>query len=448
MRVCSECPFVSYLCQMHLQRHGALFVGAFFVSIFSICSAQVTLPVDFESGTVTEDFTDFDGGTAEVVPNPAPDAFNESATVARIVRDGGAPWSGSILTLDAPLDFSEASSIRMKVWSPRQGVRIKLKLEGPPELSFEVDQWNTTQGGWEEMHWNFTNALSMTFDKLVFMFDFELVGDGTDQSTFYFDDVEQVDASNGLAQIDLPCTFEDEMVDPTTYDFWGAASQIVEDPTNPDNHVVEVVKMPTAVSWAGTTIGTIEGFANPIPFTEEEKTISVRVWTPEAGTPILLKAEMTGGNPFYTETIQYTSQEGWETLEFNFGNELPGTPALDLGFPHQLLAIFFGFGEEGVEGGTTYYFDNVYFGEGPVVGIDDAEVSAPSLFPNPLRQGQPLMGRGFDSMAQVRILDAMGRTAWVGAIHPNGATLGLERGAYTVLFEGPQGQERQRLLIH
>ena len=39
-------------------------------------------------------------------------------------------------------------------------------------------------------------------------------------------------------------------------------------------------------------IGTIEGFANPIPFTEEEKMISVRVWTPAAGTPILLKTEI------------------------------------------------------------------------------------------------------------------------------------------------------------
>ena len=59
----------------------------------------------------------------------------------------------------------------------------------------------------------------MTYDKLVFMFDFENVGDGSDQSTFYFDDIEQLDASGGLSQIDLPCTFEDETVDQTTYDF-------------------------------------------------------------------------------------------------------------------------------------------------------------------------------------------------------------------------------------
>ena len=418
------------------------------MSIFSVLNAQVSLPLDFESAGVTADFTDFDGGMAEVVANPGPDAGNESATVAKITRNGGAVWAGSLLTLDAPLDFSEATSIRMKVWSPRQGVRIKLKLEGPPELSYEVDQWNTTQGGWEEMHWNFTNALSMTFDKLVFMFDFEATGDGSDQSTFYFDDIEQVDASGGLAQLDLPCTFEDETVDQTTYDFWGAASQVVVDPTNPDNHVVEVVKMPTAVGWAGTMIGTIEGFANPVPFNDEEQTVSVRVWTPAAGTPILLKAEMTGGNPFYTETIQYTSQAGWEMLEFNFGNELPGTPELETGFPHHLLVIFFGFGDEGVEGGTTYYFDNVYFGQGPAVGIEDAEAAAPALFPNPLVQGQPLMGAGFESGTVATVVDAMGRPVWQGELKRSGTDLGLPSGSYTVSLATAAGVVRQRLLIH
>ena len=198
---------------------------------FSVASAQVTLPIDFESGTTTSDFTDFDGGFAEVVANPAPDAVNDSETVCRIVRDGGLPWGGSLLEMGQFFDFSEETSIRMKVWSPRQGVRIKMKLEG--YLDTEIDQWNVTQGGWEVMTWNFAGEYSMTYDKLVFMFDFENVGDGSDQSTFYFDDIEQVDASGGLSQIDLPCTFEDETVDQTTYDFWGNASQIVEDPTAP-----------------------------------------------------------------------------------------------------------------------------------------------------------------------------------------------------------------------
>lgn len=412
---------------------------------FSVSSAQVGLPFDFETATVTSVFTDFDGGTAEVVNNPAPDAGNESATVARIVRDGGLPWGGSLIELSEYLDFSEATSIQMKVWSPRQGVRIKLKLEGDAET--EVDQWNTTQGGWETMHWNFVGQPAMIYNKLVFMFDFENVGDGTDQSTFYFDDIEQVDASGGLATLDLPATFEDPGVDQTTYDFWGAASQVVEDPTNPGNNVVEVVKMPTAVPWAGTIIGTVAGLANPIPFTEDELEISIRVWTPEAGTPILLKAEMSG-NPIAVETIQYSSQEGWETLTWNFGNELPNTPEIEVGFPHNLLAIFFGFGDEGVEGGTTYYFDDVYFGEAPVINNVEAQpASNITMFPNPVGQNDVLRVAGVDAGTTATVVDAMGRVVWNGALAANGNRLGLRTGSYTVRIESAQGLIRQRLLV-
>ena len=430
---------------MHLQRYGALLAGAFFMCFFSVSSAQVSLPFDFELATVNSVFTDFDGGTAEVVANPAPDAVNESASVAKIVRDGGLPWAGSLIQLDDYLDFSEATSIRMKVWSPRQGVRIKFKLEGDAEV--EGDQWNVTQGGWETMHWNFVGAPSMLFNKLVFMFDFENVGDGSAESTFYFDDIEQVDASDGLATMDLPATFEDPAVDPTTYDFWGAASHIVEDPTNPGNNVVEVVKMSTAAPWAGTVIGTLAGLANPIPFTAEELEISVRVWTPEAGTPILLKAEMAG-NPIAVETIQYSSQEGWETLTWNFGNELPNTPEIELGFPHNLLAIFFGFGEDAVEGGTTYYFDDVYFGEAPVTNnVEAQEASNITMFPNPVGQNDLLRVAGVDAGTTATVVDAMGRTVWQGALAASGNRLGLRTGTYTVRIQTAQGTIRQQLLV-
>ena len=411
---------------------------------FSVASAQVTLPIDFESGTSTADFTDFDGGVAEVVANPAPDAVNGSATVCKLVRNGGLPWGGSLLQLGEYFDFAEASSIRMKVWSPRQGVRVKLKLEG--YLDTEIDQWNVTQGGWEVMSWNFAGEYAMTYDKLVFMFDFENVGDGSDQSTFYFDDIEQVDASGGLNQIDLPCTFEDETVDQTTYDFWGNASQIVEDPTMPGNHVVEVVKMPVAVGWSGTMIGTIEGFANNIPFTEEEKTVSIRVWTPAAGTPILLKTELAGEG-IYAETIQYTSQEGWETLEFNFGNELPGGPELEVNYPYDLLVIFFGFGDEGVEGGTTYYFDDVYFGQAPATNVTEAQASDITMFPNPVGQNDLLRVAGVDAGTTATVVDAMGRVVWQGPLAANGNRLGLCTGSYTVRIESAQGLIRQRLLV-
>ncbi len=413
-------------------------------ALLPIClTAQTTLPIDFESGTVAADFTDFDGATADVVANPYPDALNESPTVGRIVREGGQIWAGSYLALDAPFDFSEENAIRMKIWSPRSGVRMKVKLENAEGLSTEVDQWNVTSGGWETMTWDFALALPMTFDRLLFMFDFETIGDGTDDSTFYFDDIEQVDPSAGLAQIDLPVTFEEEGVFYATMDFWGNASEVVADPENPANQVVQVTKMETAMTWAGTIIGTLEGFATPIPFTETDQTISIRVHTPAAGTPILLKAEMSG-NPIATETLQFSSQAGWETLQFNLGNEMPGTEPLQVGFPYDLLAIFFGFGEPGVEGGTTYYFDDVYFGQQPAVSVEAPTAANWTCYPNPLRAGQMLQLDGLNEGEHVAIWDAAGREVWSGAYQAAGLDMTLKAGAYFVVANG---RRAERLLV-
>ena len=58
-----------------------------------------TLPLNFESDVVTEDFINFDGGTATVVANPQSSAINTSATVAQLVRNGGQVWAGSKIDL-------------------------------------------------------------------------------------------------------------------------------------------------------------------------------------------------------------------------------------------------------------------------------------------------------------------------------------------------------------
>jgi len=79
--------------------------------------SQVTLPIDFESGTVTtENFTDFNGGTGTVVDNPYSTEENESLQVGKIVRDGGDVWAGSYLVLENFIDFSTNTTISMRVF--------------------------------------------------------------------------------------------------------------------------------------------------------------------------------------------------------------------------------------------------------------------------------------------------------------------------------------------
>ncbi len=149
----------------------------------------ITLPIDFElEGTYV--FTDFNGGAGSVNVNPYPAVFNSSKKVGKIVRNGGATWAGSYLTLNQKINFTTLSTFSIKVYSPRVGVPVLLKLEGdvsPSEMST-----NTTLANiWEMLTWNFSGKPSNVYNKLVLMFDFGSTGDGSSNSTFFFDDIYQ-----------------------------------------------------------------------------------------------------------------------------------------------------------------------------------------------------------------------------------------------------------------
>ncbi|HSK13006.1 MAG TPA: BACON domain-containing carbohydrate-binding protein, partial [Phnomibacter sp.] len=150
----------------------------------------ITLPIDFESdGTYV--FSNFDGGTGSVVLNPYPGAANPSNKVGRIIRDGGAQWAGSLLTLSQKINFATHPVFSMKVYSTRAGVPVLLKLEGDAAPS-EVMATTTLANTWETLNWNFAGKQSNVYNKLVLMFDFGSVGNGSANSTFHFDDIFQI----------------------------------------------------------------------------------------------------------------------------------------------------------------------------------------------------------------------------------------------------------------
>ena len=169
-------------------------------------------------------------------------------------------------------------------------------------------------------------------------------------------------------QIDLPVTFEDSTINYTMSDFGANVSTLVTDPFDPPNMVMQVVKTAQAATWAGTTIGTPAGFSTDIPLSLTDSKMTVRVWSPEAGTPIRLKVEDSNDPTHTCETESNTTVSGeWEVLEFDFINQAPGTEllsvGLDWGWTYNMASIFFNFGTEGsVAGETTYYFDDVMFG--------------------------------------------------------------------------------------
>jgi hypothetical protein len=346
---------------------------------YSVAFTEIlSLPINFEAGTYP--FIDFDGGVATVISNPKSSGINTSATVAKIVRNGGATWGGSKIILSHKLDFSTAAIISMKVYSERAGVPVLFKLEGDAQTELSVN--TTVANQWETLTWDFTGKPSNTYNTLVFMFDFGTLGDGSANSTFLFDDIQLI---AGLAQISLPVTFDAATVNYKVTDFGGNSTVLGADPANSGNTVAITTKTAGAETWAGTTIGTATGFASAIPFTAGSTKMSVRVWSPTAGTPIRLKVEDASNAAISVETeVNTTVASAWETLVFDFSNQASGTAAINFSNTYNKASIFFNFGKTGVQAGEqTYYWDNVTFGM--TVGLQHLNAASNNVvvYPNP-----------------------------------------------------------------
>ena len=350
--------------------------------LISCISFGQSLPIDFESDITTENFIDFDGGMAMVIVNPQSNGINTSTKVAQIVRDGGEIWSGSKIELTENLDFSVDNMLSMKVFTTAPiGTVIKFKVEG--DGSDERDAVTTVSNEWEKLTWDFT-GVSPNYKWVVFMFDFGNTGNGSEASTFLFDDVQQ---SFGGIQINLPVDFESDEVNYTVIPFEGNAASLVQDPTDENNTVIQSTKTNGASGSAGTTIGTAAGFATDIPLTLNDSRMTVKVWSPAAGIPIRLKVEDSNDVTHTCETETNTTVAGWETIEFDFANQAPGTESLSvglqMGWTYNKASIFFNFGSDGVQdGGQTYYFDDVKFGALPSVIVEIALLGI-EVSPNP-----------------------------------------------------------------
>ncbi len=334
------------------------------------------LPMDFESATVNYAFTDFGGGATTKIANPQSSGINTSANVAKMVKGAGEVYGGSAITLASPIDLSVNKTFKVKVFSPRVGAKLLLKVENADgSATFEKEATSTVANAWEDLTFDYSTASTTAqYIKLVFIFDLGTAGNGSANFTWLFDDVRLTAAGGGggggLTQMNLPVTFDDATVNYGVVGFEGAEqSTIVTDPTLATNKVVKVIKTNTAQLYAGTTVtavtgGVQTGFSANIPFTATEKRMNVRVYSPHAGIQVRLKVEDKNDPTKSCETeATVTTANGWQTLEFNFANQAAGTAAFNLAFNYNKATIFFNFGVTGaVAGERIYYFDDVKFG--------------------------------------------------------------------------------------
>ena len=158
-----------------------------------IATPLAGLPITFEAGATTDHFFSFESAILSVVANPHQNAGNTSANVAKLVRHRGAPFGGSKVTFTNPIDFGTHTVLTMKVWTSAPiGTNVTLKTE-KPFWGVERSVQTTKTGEWETLSFDFAGSLS-DMPTLTFLFDFAAgstnVGDGSANSTFFFDDVK------------------------------------------------------------------------------------------------------------------------------------------------------------------------------------------------------------------------------------------------------------------
>lgn len=320
----------------------------------------VLLPINFESPTVDYTFTNFGGGVVTKINNTQINGINTSAKVGKMVKNAPEVWGGSFITLGAPIDFSANKVFRMKVFAPRVGAKVLLKVENLTNggIFFEKEVATTVANAWEDLVFDY-GAINTanSYQKLVLIFDLGTAGDGSANFTYLFDDIR---LTNQLptSLLTLPVTFDDPLVNYTVTDFGGNITVNDVDPANAANKVKKTTKPNGAETWAGTTIGA--GFTSKIPFTATATQMSIRVYSPAAGIRIRLKAEDRTNNTRSVETEAMTQAANtWETLVFDFANQSAGTAALNLTYNYDMASVFFDFGNNG--NGKVFYWDDVSF---------------------------------------------------------------------------------------
>jgi hypothetical protein len=161
-------------------------------STINAAAPTLGLPLTFESTSLNYAFTDFNGGNVTVVANPNASGINLSGKVAKMVKGPGEVYGGSYITLDKPIDFSAGKTVKVKVFSPRVGAKLLLKVENLNDggINFEKEVLTTKAGAWEELTFDYSTInTARSYQKVVVIFDLGTAGDGSANFTFYFDDI-------------------------------------------------------------------------------------------------------------------------------------------------------------------------------------------------------------------------------------------------------------------
>ncbi|MGJ8547957.1 hypothetical protein [Winogradskyella wichelsiae] len=174
---------------------GAIFVDNLYLYKESDESVPDVSPINFEEESgLNFTLSSFDGGAISVVGNPDLNG-NSSAMVAEMIKGAGQTWAGSKINVPTPFQVIGTSVITVKVWSPRAGLNLLLKMEDntawPNTIeTSEITATTTVANQWETLTFDFAGIdTSVDWHNLVLIMDNGTAGDGSSDYTIYVDDI-------------------------------------------------------------------------------------------------------------------------------------------------------------------------------------------------------------------------------------------------------------------
>ncbi len=310
----------------------------------------LNLPLQFEAAASNYTFTNFDGGNASVIANPQVNGINTSAQVGRMVKGAGQVWGGSQIALSSAIDFTTNKIFRMKVFSPRAGAKVLLKVENATNsgINYEKEVTTSTANAWEDLVFDYSGInTSNAYHKIVLIFDLGTMGDGSANFTFLFDDIRLVPND-----VMLPLNFESSTLSYSFTDFDGGRVTVINNSQlngiNTSSKVCQMVKNAGQV-WGGSYIA----LTNPIDFLVL-KTFRMKVFSPRANAKVLLKVEnLSNGGISYEKEVTVGTANTWTDLSFDFSG-------INTGNSYQKIVLIFDLGTVG-DGSSnfTFLFDDI-----------------------------------------------------------------------------------------
>ena len=347
----------------------------YFIDTISLAAAAPVVPppapgatfVSFDEGVPAFSAMGAYGGalpTVEVGPTGG------TGNALKLLKPTGQETWGGVFFTTATIPFAAGSkAITARVYSTRAAAVIKFKVEVPGGTSVEVAAAATGAANtWSTVTWDFSAVdLSKTYKIIAITPDAETATSG---QTYYFDDIKVAASAAGgsagpitIASLDEPGAtlvgFEGGWVTVIMAES-AVALENAACGSSSANKVGKWIKPATNVAnYAGFTVVTVANGGLPtIGFTDTAKTMTVRVWSPDAGIPVRLKVEDVGDGSKFVETETLTTTAGgWQTLTFNFA--APAAGALNLAYTYNKVSIFFNFGAVG--SGKNYFFDDITF---------------------------------------------------------------------------------------